>query len=318
MARPLRIEFPGAIYHIIQRGVEGINIFETHRDREKFFEYISDAFLKYNCLVHAYCLMSTHYHLILQTMKANLSKVMHYLNTGYATYSNIKRERGGPLFRGRYKSILVQEGEYLQHLSRYIHLNPVKAKIVKEPLDYPYSSLKYFTGRGQLPDWLYVDMILGEFHHDRAKAMEMYTEFATVEKGEQESKKIIEDNIRHGIILGDDEYFEWIRKTFIDRRNDQEIPVLGKLQIRPEIDQIASMTSSEIKDPMLQRDLLIYLARKYTDKRLKQIAEFANLGYSAVSKIYSKTEKTRKKDKSLDKYIQKIEGKLLAMQDNEG
>ena len=121
MARPLRIEYPGAIYHIIQRGNDRKPIFISEQDRVKFYEYLAVLHTRYNVDIHTYCLMNNHYHLMLETKNANLTRAMHYLNTSYTVYFNIKRKRSGHLFQGRYKSILVDADAYMHQLSRYIH-----------------------------------------------------------------------------------------------------------------------------------------------------------------------------------------------------
>ncbi len=138
MARPLRITYPGAFYHITSRGNERKNIFKSQRDREQFLRYLESATERYGAKIHVYCLMSNHYHLLLETPLANLSQIMRHINGAYTTYFNIKRERAGHLFQGRYKAILVEMDEYAQELSRYIHLNPVRAGIAEMPEQYPW------------------------------------------------------------------------------------------------------------------------------------------------------------------------------------
>ena len=144
MARQLRIEYEGAFYHIVQRGIERKDIFISDKDKEKFLSYLNGSFVKYRAIFHSYVLMNNHYHLILETPRANLSKIMHYLNTSYAAYFNTKRRRVGPLYQGRFKAVLVQQDEYLHYLSCYIHLNPLRAGVVKSPQEYSYSSYNFF------------------------------------------------------------------------------------------------------------------------------------------------------------------------------
>ena len=124
MARPLRITFPGAFYHVTSRGNERKNIYKSKRDREKFLEYLGEAHERYGAIIHAYCLMTNHYHLLIETPDANLPQIMKHLNSSYTTYFNVKRKRFGHLFQGRYKAFLVYKDDYALELSRYIHLNP--------------------------------------------------------------------------------------------------------------------------------------------------------------------------------------------------
>ena len=125
MARPLRIEYEGALYHVTARGNERGKVFFTKADYRKFREYLREGQTKYGFILHCYVLMTNHYHLLIETPEKNLSRIMHYLNSSYTTYINIKRKRSGHLFQGRYKAILVDRDSYLLELSRYLHLwNP--------------------------------------------------------------------------------------------------------------------------------------------------------------------------------------------------
>ena len=177
MARPLRIAYPGAFYHITSRGNERKAIFKSKRDREKFLEYCKSAVLRYDAVIHAYCLMDNHYHILLETPSGNLSQIMRHINGAYTTYFNVKRSRVGHLFQGRYKSILVDIDEYAKELSRYIHLNPVRAKMVDAPAAYEWSSYNYFTGNRKPPEWLFRDFILGYFGNTNSKAEKGYKRF---------------------------------------------------------------------------------------------------------------------------------------------
>ena len=136
MARPLRITYPGAFYHITSRGNERKSVFKSRQDRIRFLGYLCSASERYDAVVHAYCLMDNHYHLLLETPSGNLPQIMRHINGAYTTYFNVKRSRSGHLFQGRYKSILVEKDEYAKELSRYIHLNPVRANMVAVPEEY--------------------------------------------------------------------------------------------------------------------------------------------------------------------------------------
>jgi REP element-mobilizing transposase RayT len=147
MARPYRIEAEHCLYHVTNRGDGRRNIYDSDHDRLKFLGYLLKVKERYQFYVYTYVLMTNHYHLLIKTLQANISKIMHYINSSYTKYSNIKRDRTGHLFQGRYKSIVVEEDSYFLELSRYIHLNPVKAKIVERPEEYKWSSYRGYTGR---------------------------------------------------------------------------------------------------------------------------------------------------------------------------
>ncbi len=133
MTRPLRISYPGAIYHIINRGSRRERIFRRRNDRLEFLSKIQSACEKYNAMVHAYCLMDNHYHLLIETLEGDISSIMQKVQSGYANWFRAKYKQIGPLFQGRYKSVLVENHAYLITLSCYIHLNPVRAKMVENP-----------------------------------------------------------------------------------------------------------------------------------------------------------------------------------------
>lgn len=148
MSRPYRIQIEDGFYHITSRGNDRKVIYSSQRDFEKFLEYLRTAKDKFKFYLHAYCLMSNHYHLFIETTQANLSRIMQYLNTSYSVYYNLKHKKTGHLFQGRYKSVLVQQDAYFAELTRYIHLNPVRANIVRSPAEYCWSSYKaYITNK---------------------------------------------------------------------------------------------------------------------------------------------------------------------------
>jgi REP element-mobilizing transposase RayT len=154
MARPLRITYPGAFYHVTARGNEQRAVYKSQKDREKFLGYLQTSTERYNAVIHAYCMMDNHYHLLIETPSANLPQIMRHINGAYTTYFNIKRKRSGHLFQGRYKAILVEKDEYAKALSRYIDLNPVRANMVEKPEDHEWSRYNFYIGRKKTPPWL--------------------------------------------------------------------------------------------------------------------------------------------------------------------
>jgi REP element-mobilizing transposase RayT len=145
MTRPLRLEFPGALYHVTARGNRSNAIFRDDTDRLVWLEIIAQTCQRHHCSVHSYCQMGNHYHLMIETAFANLSQAMRHLNGLYSEYFNRRHHIVGHMFQGRYKAILVQRESYLLELSRYIVLNPVRAKIVRSFEQWPWSSFQYFV-----------------------------------------------------------------------------------------------------------------------------------------------------------------------------
>ena len=308
MARPLRIEYPNAFYHIIQRGIERKDIFIADKDRIRFLEYIDSCHKAHHVIIHTYCLMRNHYHLIIETPEANLSKVMHYLNTSYAAYFNTRYKRSGPLYQGRFKAILVDKDEYLGRLSRYIHLNPVRARLVKDPIEYQWSSYKYFALGSAVPIWLDIDMILSVFDRDRSKARRQYKDF--VLDGIEKEDEDIAENARSGFILGGEEFLSFVRKNFIEKmEDDSEIPQLRKMRKLTTLEDVSKLISNmPLPDKRLRRRLTLFAMRKYTPFSLKEIAAFCgNIGDTGVSQAYKRVESERRRNKGLNSIIDKID-----------
>ena len=163
-------------------------MFKSQKDREKFLSYVESAGVRYGAVVHTWWLMSNHYHLLLETPSGNRSQIMRYINGAYTTYVNVKRKRAGHLFQGRYKAILVEADAYALELSRYIHLNPVRAGMVARPEQYQWSSYRSYIGQCTTPEWLKTDFILGYFGRNAPEAKDRYRRFVEdLLKGKYES-----------------------------------------------------------------------------------------------------------------------------------
>ena len=174
MARPLRIEYSEAFYHVTARGNEQKDIFRDERDRERFFVYLETAVVRYKAVIHAYCLMDNHYHLLVSTPAGNLSQIVRHINGAYTVYFNKRHHRFGHLFQGRYKAILVNADEYAGELSRYIHLNPVRAGVTNLPEGYPWTSYLNYIGKKKAQGWLTTDWLLRYFGEAPTEAQRKY------------------------------------------------------------------------------------------------------------------------------------------------
>jgi putative transposase len=274
MARPLRIEYPGAFYHVMHRGNAGSDIFKSDRDREKFLDYVGKAVERYGIKIHSYCLMTNHYHFLIETPYPNLSQAIKWINVGYVAYYNRKRRRSGHLFQGRFKAVVIDADEYLKHLSRYIHLNPIRAGMVSHCREYPWSSYPVFGGYAKAPEWLETHWLLSLFGQNRKGAMERYREFVESvqnDKIENPSKDIVS-----GIILGGTEFVSWIKRNFLSNDADiKEKPQLKSLKPGLSTEDLLTAICNEFactrkvilqkgKKGNLARDLAIYLSREMT------------------------------------------------------
>mgnify|MGYP001575323984 CR=1 FL=1 len=177
MARPLRIEYTGAVYHVTSRGNARKKIFCDDQDKENFLETLAFVIKRHNWLCHAYCLMDNHYHLMIETPDANLSKGMRQLNGVYTQRFNRRHGKPGHIFQGRFKAVLVQKDSYLLELSRYVVSNPVRAGTVQYPKDWKWSSYLATAGLKNAPDYLAVDWLLKQFGSSKKTAQALYKEF---------------------------------------------------------------------------------------------------------------------------------------------
>jgi len=309
MGRPLRIEYPGAFYHVTSRGNEKKDVFKSQRDRERFLEYLESATERYGAAVHCYCLMSNHYHLLLETPWGNLSQIMRHINGAYTNYFNVKRKRSGHLFQGRYKAILVEADAYATELSRYIHLNPVRVGIVAKPEDYRWSSFRSYIGQSRPPEWLKTKFILGYFGENVKEAGEKYNRFVH-ELLDREYESPLEQSVA-AAILGSTEFIAEIEGRYLQEREpDRNLPELRKLSRRLSLDQIIQEGRSHIGEERTAYKAIIYLCHKYSGARLKEIGERFGVGESAVSQISKRFDRQMNEDAELKKIIQELKDRL--------
>jgi putative transposase len=310
MARPLRITFPGAFYHVTSRGNERKAVFKSKRDREKFLEYLESATQRYDARIHAYCMMDTHYHLLVETPSGNLPQIMRHINGAYTTYFNIKRDRSGHLFQGRYQAILVDIDEYAKELSRYIHLNPVRAKIVETPENYYWSSYKFYIGKQRPPQWLYRDFIFGYFGKRVSTAAKKYQEFVNALAHQEYDSPL--DEVVSSTLLGSADFIAFIKDNFLSaQKPDKELPALKELVKKASMQDIFEEVEGVFtEDKAMARKVKMYLCQRYTGTRLKKIGLHFGIGESGVSQACRRVAQNIEKDKKLKKRIAKIEKQI--------
>jgi putative transposase len=322
MARPLRIEYPGAFYHVMHRGNAGSDIFKSIKDRETFLEYIGKAVERYELKIHTYCLMKNHYHILLETPQPNLSQAIKWINVSYATYFNRKRGRSGHLFQGRFKSILVDADEYLKHLSRYIHLNPVRAKLVERCQDYRWSSYPAYGGYINAPEWLEISWLLSLFAKDQKKAKIQYRNF--VEQVDITGIENPSDGIMGGLILGDVDFVNWVKDNFLMRvRENKEIPQLKSFLPKLTLENLIADVCGEFgceretilkkgKKGNLARDLAIYLCREMTgEKGVTLGMYFGGITGAGIIARYNQISKRIESDRSLKRRVNRIKRRIV-------
>jgi hypothetical protein len=254
--------------------------------------------------------MGNHYHLLLETPAANLPQIMHHINGAYTTYFNVKRARNGHLFQGRYKAIVVERDEYAKELSRYIHLNPVRAKMVPTPEEYAWTSYRFYIGKEKAPSWLQRRFILGYFGRSTKTAQKGYEKFVTqlVDKDYESPLK----DVFGSVLLGSHAFIEFIKKEFISSRKlDRNIPALKQLANQATIPAICQTVESVLGNtPRLSRKVQIFLCRKHTTASLAMIGDRFGIGDSAVAQSYSRFLKEMKADRRLRRQVDDIEKKI--------
>ena len=312
MSRPLRIEYPGAFYHVTSRGNERKMVFQSTRDREKYLTYLESAHHRYGAIIHVYCLMGNHYHLLLETPRGNLSEILHHINGAYTTYFNVKRDRCGHLFQGRFKGILVEKDAYCKELSRYIHLNPVRAGLVKSPLEYPWSSYRYFIGKDKRPGWLTTELVLGDFGGEGRKGYRGYREY--VERGETKELESPFKRVIASTFLGSEEFInniktKYLEKKKIDKRN---IPSIKKVLRGPSFEDIEKAVAKVLgKDATLYKKICIYLSHQYSGMRLDEIGAHFGMKGGAISQLSRRLKEAIRGDKELGEILGKIKKEVL-------
>jgi putative transposase len=274
MARPLRIEYPGAIYHVTSRGNARQDIFLDDEDRSAFLETLAKTIDRFHWLCHAYCLMGNHFHLLIETPDPTLARGMHHLNGVYTQDSNRRHRRSGHLFQGRYKAILVEKDSHLLELARYVVLNPVRARMVRSCKDWRWSSYRATAGLDSALPFLTTDWILTQFAQSPSKARRAYRRFVSAGLGKPAWGKL-----RGQIYYGSDAFIEQHvpegSLTFRDFPREQ------RLVNRPSIEDIFGAASEE---------RAVATAYREYGYRLREIADFLGVHYSTISRRLRKQE----------------------------
>jgi len=308
MGRSLRIEYPGAHYHVTSRGNDRKDVFKSQKDRVRFLSYLESAVSRYDAVIHAYCLMGNHYHLLLETPSGNLSKIMQHINGAYTNYFNIKRKRNGHLFQGRFKAIVIEADEYAQELSRYIHLNPVRANMVANPEEYRWSSYLDYIGTRKCPEWLETSLILDYFGRgeDRFKKYRSFVEELFGSEYESPFNGVIATTI-----LGSESFICGVTEVHIDgKQKDRELPAARKLMSKPSLQTILKAVEDIFGNSRATKNASIYLSHRYSGAGLKEIGEIFGIKESAVSQASRRFAKILERDNELLRQVGRVRTNL--------
>ena len=282
MARPLRIEFAGALYYVTSRGDRRAAIYADDEDRNAYLEVLGSVVEQFNWVCHAYCLMTNQYHLVIETPDGNLAKGMRQLNGTYTQYSNRRHQTAGHLFQGRYKAILADKDAYLMGLARDVVLNPVRARMVKRPDRWPWSSYRAMVGTQEAPKWLCIDALLAQFGRKRGRARQRYAEF--VAQGIRAPG--LWKALRNQIFLGDERFVERMQAKLGAEAGDINIPRAHRRRPAP--------TLTNIERAHENRDQAVIAAHDTGAYSYQQIAEHFGIHFTTVGRIVRTGRETRR------------------------
>lgn len=274
MSRPLRLEFAGALYHVTSRGDRREDIFHDETDRQLWLGTLAQCCERYNWLVHAWCQMSNHYHLVIETAEGNLSRGMRQLNGLYTQSHNRRHNRVGHVFQGRYKAILVDRDSYLLELLRYVVLNPVRARMVRSARDWAWSSYRAMIGEEPSPSWLNCQWALSQFGAQRARQIARYCEFVA----QGVNGPSVWDGLKRQVFLGTDVFAETMQRRLETegRSTSTEIPRLQRRAMAKSL-----YYYRDCFDDKKQGMLAAYATGDFT---LQQVADAFGVHYATVSR----------------------------------
>jgi len=278
MVRPLRIEYPGAIYHVTSRGNAQGNIFLDDADRDMFLDALAGAINRFGWVCHAFCLMGNHYHLVIETPMPNMSAGMRQLNGVYTQRLNRRHRRVGHVFQGRYKAILVERDAYLLELCRYVVLNPVRAGMVSDVSQWAWSSYHATAGLQGKPQWLSIDWLLSQFGNQRGRCVERYIQFVA----DGVNRSSVWNDLNQQIYLGREGFIDRIKSEFIQPADLTEIP---KEQWRQR-----SKSLHEYADEHDARNTAMGYAYLEGGHKMNAIAKHFGVHYTTVSRAVKKLE----------------------------
>ena len=322
MARPLRIQYPGAVYHVTCRGNERRDIFRDDEDRKTFLRFLFQSLNIYSVKLYAYVLMSNHFHLLVETQVANLAEFMRHFNITYTGYFNRRHRRVGHLYQGRYKSILVEKGAYLSTLSRYIHLNPIRLKsFAKVPskekfeklLDYPWSSLPGYLDKSRQESMTDYTLVLADYGGDTKNGRNAYREQLISDIDESID---VTGDIYGQSILGGDDFINWVKESFLGEQETRELPLVRSIRNYQQKEAILEIIERETgkdletlkKEKGDLRRLAMDLLYRHGGMKGAAIGALLGIDYSAVSRERKKLRGMISQDGVLRKTMHKIEG----------
>lgn len=287
MARPLRIEYPCAWYHVMNKGAKRSRVFSVKDDYQMFTNLLKESCNLFNVSISAYCLMPNHYHILFVTPDGNLSRFMRHVNGVYTQRYNRKHNKDGPLFRGRYKAILIQENEYLNGVVRYIHSNPIKAKFARNITEYKWSSHGFYLKGKTGEDWLDIDSILISYSKNRKQAVKAYKNF--IGEGVDDELESFYSKKNQSSILGDKVFIKKIQNKFIHSEKKTDLEIKEKRTIRGE--RTVERINIEVRKIFKIKKERLYQSKRGEENIPRLLAitlsrELSGLGFPDIARMY--------------------------------
>lgn len=275
MPRRPRLQFAGAMYHVMARGNRKSTIFHDDHDRRQFLRVIAEAATAYDLRIMALCQMGNHYHMLLETPCRNLSEAMQFINGVYAQRSNRRYQQTGHVFEARFRSLVIQRESYLLRVARYIVRNPVRAKWVPEPAAWSWSSYRATVGLTSPPRWLHIDWIQWAFRTDSLReAQRRYAEYVNAPAALQRRIAL------NGVVLGSRRFGEHVLKAYEERQPEVPVPHHVRTLVRPTLAELFELAHQS----GVARDRLIHSARADYGYRFVEIARHLQVDRSTASK----------------------------------
>ena len=323
MVRPLRLQYPDAVYHVTCRGNEQKDIFRDNGDRKRFLQYLDQSLSTYTVKLYSYVLMSNHFHLLLETPLGNLGEFMRHFNISYTGYFNRRHRRVGHLYQGRYKSIVVDKDAYLSVVSRYIHLNPIRTRsLVKaSPREkihylnyYPWSSLHGYLEKRKREPFIEYGVVLGEYGGDTGRGRRAYQKalYADIAGGLEIKGKIIGQSL-----LGGEEFITWVSRTFLKGKQDRESSSLREIRkYRAKetiLDVIKGVTGKTIEEIREEKGAVRQMAMEFLYRvgglKGHEIGKLLGIGYTSVSQERRRLKERLRNDRNLQALFTRLNAK---------
>ncbi len=310
MARPLRMDYPDTFYHVLSRGNERKEIFRDEKDHLRFLDTLGKMVERFKLEVHAYVLMKNHFHLLVHTKEANLSRAIQWLGVSYSVWFNRKYQRSGHLFQGRFKSFLIENDRYFTTMCLYIHGNPLRARIVKRLSDYQWSSYQAYADKKHEVSWLTTELVLGMYGGSRKRFLRAQQVFF------EERPNLLED-LRHGLYLGSEEFSEECIERFKGGKHHEKPQARSLLRSRDiRALSIKILKGLGEKDPesvlkvrkyrCQNRDFAIYVLYQLGVYLNKEIGKVFGVGYTAVPGAVKRGQEYLRSDGQLERLVKKI------------